>query len=229
MKRPIVAVLIAVFATIVVGALCYFLLVGPKKGELDKKQKEIESTENKIESEKNTYKKLVDIKNRSAEYEARLASLQSKIPKEPELPSLIRNLQAAADVGTGAGLPWLSFSPGAVSGGGEGGVSSYTFSMAVAGFYDEVVDLVYRLESMQRAVAITSIALSATESILDMSYSPNLGLVEAAIEATTYTFAQPVGAAAPAEATPKPSGEEEVPEEEKAPEEVEKPPEVEQP
>ncbi|MBU4385588.1 MAG: type 4a pilus biogenesis protein PilO [Actinobacteria bacterium] len=216
MKRPIVAALIAVFATIVVGAMCYFLLVGPKKGELDKKQKEIESTENKIESEKNTYKKLVDIKNRSAEYEARLASLQSKIPQGPDLPSLIRNLQAAADVGTGAGLPWLSFSPGTVSGGGEGGVSSYTFSMSVAGFYDEVVDLVYRLESMQRAVTIDSIALSATESILDMAYSPNLGLVQAEISAKTFTFAEAAGAAAPPETpTPKP--------EEEAPPEVEKP------
>lgn len=214
LKRPIVAVLIAVFLAVVVGALGYFLLVGPKKGSLDTKQKEVESTQNKITSEKNTYKELVDIKNRSAEYEAKLASLQAKIPEEPELPSLIRNLQAAADVGTGAGLPWLSFSPGAMAAGaagdpGSGQVSSFTFNMTVGGFYDEVVDLIYRIESMQRAVAINSISMMSTESILQMKYSPNLGLVQVSIDATTYTLAQPTGAeAATSEPEPKPSGEE---------------------
>jgi type IV pilus assembly protein PilO len=207
MKKPVVAVLIAVFLTVVVGALGYFLLVGPKKGSMDTKQKEIESTENKIQAEKNTYKELVDIKNHSAEYEAKLASLQSKIPQEAELPSLIRNLQAAADVGTGAGLPWLSFSPGQLSP-GEGQVSSYTFNMTVAGFYDEIVDLIYRIESMQRAVAIESITMAATESILEMKYSPNLGLVQASIDATTYTFASPPAAAgATPEPVPQPEGE----------------------
>ena len=224
MKKPVVAMLIAVFLAVVIGALAYFLLVGPKKGELDKKQKEIESTENKIQSEKNTYKELVDIKNRSAEYEAKLASLQAKIPEEPELPTLIRNLQAAADVGTGAGLPWLSFTPGALASGGGAQVSSYTFTMMVGGFYDEIVDLIYRIESMQRAVAVNSISMTTTESILEMKYSPNLGLVEATIDATTYTLSKPAGEAEATEPQPKPEsgGEEESPEEspEETPEET---------
>ena len=220
MKRPLVAILIAVFLAIVVGAVGYFLLVGPKKGTIDKKQKEIESTENKIQSEKNTYKKLVDIKNRSAEYEARLASLQGKIPDEPELPSLIRNLQSAADVGTGAGLPWLSFAPGEIQS-GEGELSSYTFNMQVAGFYDEVVDLVYRMEKMQRSVIIETINMAVTTSILSMEYSPNLGLVEVTIDAKAFTFAAPRGAAAEPAPSPAPSGTEEGGEEESTSEETE--------
>jgi type IV pilus assembly protein PilO len=226
MKRPLVSVLIAVFLTIVIAALGYFLLVGPKKGNIDNLQKEIVSTENKIESEKNTYQRLTEIKNRSAEFEARLAALQGKIPEEPELPSLIRNIQAAADVGTGAGLPWLSFAPGTV-GSEQAGLSSYTFSMSVGGFYDEVVDLIYRLESMQRAVAVTGVSLSTTTSILNMEYSPNLGLVQADIEAKTFTFAVPADGAAEQPAEPQPQqteegeeaeGQEAAPEEERMPE-----------
>jgi len=200
-RRPAVVLLIAVFVSVVIAALGYFLLVGPKKGTIDKKQKEIEATENKIQTEKNTYRDLTDIKNRSAEYESKLASLQAKIPAQPELPSLIRTIQAAADPGTGAGLPWLSFAPGEVSGAtvtqGQAGASysNYTFKMTAAGFYDDVVDLVYRMERFPRSVIIDSIGITATTGILNVTYSANLGLVQADIGARTFTFSQPVGAA----------------------------------
>lgn len=195
LKRPAVALLIAVFLAIVIFAAGYFLLIGPKKGTIDSKQKEIEKTENLIVQEKGTYNQLVDIKNRSAEFEARLASVQAMIPAEPELPSLIRNIQAAADPGTGAGIPWLSFAPSDLTpattgtGGTAAGYSTYTFSMTCAGFYYEVVDLIYRMERFQRAVVIDSIAMTPTTSILTKTYSPNLGLVQTQLSARTFTFA----------------------------------------
>jgi len=193
-RRPGLMLIIAVLICVVIGALGYFLLIGPKKGELSNKQKEVEATQAKIETEKNTYKQLLDIKNRSAEYEARLAELQAKIPQQPELPSLIRSIQAASDPGTGAGLPWLSFSPGEVSSGGEG-YSTYTFTMTAAGFYDEVVDLIYRMERFKRAVVIESIGLTPTTAILGTTYSANLGLVQANITGKTFTFYSATGAA----------------------------------
>ncbi|MDD5447912.1 MAG: type 4a pilus biogenesis protein PilO [Actinomycetota bacterium] len=201
--------LIGVLAAVVIGALGYFLLIGPKNAQINEKQKQIEETENKIEQEKNTYKTLLEIKNRSAEYEARLAALQAMIPEEAGLPSLIRNIQQAADAGSGAGLPWLSFSPGEIQAGGEAGgggeISSYTFSISVAGFYDEVVDFTYRLESMQRAVVVNTIDMSPTTDVLQMSYSPNLGIVEAKIEAKTFTMAKPAAEATETPATPAPA------------------------
>lgn len=196
MRRSLIILLIGVLATVVIGALGYFLLIGPKNAQINEKQKQIEETENKIEQEKNTYKTLLEIKNKSAEYEARLAALQAMIPEEAGLPSLIRNIQQAADAGSGAGLPWLSFSPGEVQAGGEAGgggeISSYTFSISVAGFYDEVVDFIYRLESMQRATIVSSVDMSPTEDVLQMKYSPNLGITETTIEAKTFTMAKPL-------------------------------------
>lgn len=203
LRRPLVALLIGLFAAIVVGAAGYFLLVGPKKGQVDKKQKEIEATESKIQQEKSTYKQLTDIKNRSAEFEAKLASLQAKIPQQPELPSLIRNIQAAADPRTGVGLPWLSFSPSDVTASTTGGVSSYDFSMRISGFYDQTVDLIYRLERMERAIVIKSVNMTPTTSILGLAYSPNLGLVSVDLDCKTFTFASPPGAAGQA-TTPAP-------------------------
>jgi Tfp pilus assembly protein PilO len=195
MRRPAVALLIGLLAAILVGAIGYFLLVGPKKAQVDKTQKAIESVENQITQQKDTFKQLSDIKNRSAEFEAELASLQAKIPQQPELPSLIRNLQAAADPVTGAGLPWLSFTPSDIAAGTAGGVSSYSFGMKVAGFYSEVVDLIYRMERMERAIIVNTVNMAPTTTILTNTYSPNLGLVTCDIAAKTFTFAQPAGAA----------------------------------
>lgn len=205
MRRPGLVSIIAVFICIVIGALGYFLLIGPKMGKISNKKKAVEAEEAKILTEKNTYKQLLDIKNRSAEYEARLTELQAKIPAQPELPSLIRSIQAASNPATGAGLPWLSFSPGEVSSGGEG-YSTYTFTMTASGFYDEVVDLVYRMERFKRAVVIESISLAPTSSILGTTYSPNLGLVQASITGKTFTFYSAAGAAvAPTTAPAAPS------------------------
>ena len=192
MRRPAVALLIGLLAALLVGAMGYFLLVGPKKAKVNTTQKEIESVENQITEQKNTFKQLTDIKNRSAEFEAKLASLQAKIPQQPELPSLIRNLQTAADPMTGAGLPWLSFTPADVTA-GTGGVSSYDFGMKVSGFYSEVVDLIYRMERMERAIVVKTVTITPTTSILDNTYSPNLGLVGCDIAAKTFTFASPAG------------------------------------
>lgn len=203
MRRPAVALLIGLLAAIIVGAIGYFLLVGPKKAQVDKTQKEIESVENQITEQKNTFKQLSDIKNRSAEFEAKLASLQSKIPQQPELPSLIRNLQAAADPVTGAGLPWLSFTPADIVAGTGGSFSSYDFGMKVSGFYSEVVDLIYRMERMERAIVIKTVNMAPTTTILETTYSPNLGLVGCDIAAKTFTFAQPAGAATSPTAAPQ--------------------------
>jgi type IV pilus assembly protein PilO len=203
MRRPAVALLIGLFAAIVVGAAGYFLLVGPKKADVDKKQKEIESVENQITEQKNTYKQLTEVKNRSAEFESRLAGLQARIPEQPELPALIRNIQAAADPLTGAGLPWLSFAPTDISAATAGGINQYDFNMRVSGFYSEVVDLIYRLERMQRIIVVRSLNLVPTSAILDNTYSANLGLVSCDLQARTFTYATKEG---PSAATSTPSG-----------------------
>lgn len=191
LRRPAIALLIALLIAIVIGAVGYFFLVGPKKGKVDSIQKEIEATNAKIAEQKNTFRQLSDIKNRSAEFEAKLASLQAKIPQQPELPSLIRNIQTAADIKTGAGLPWLSFAPKDIVAGTNGAPPSYDFQMRVSGFYDQVVDLIYRMERMERAIVVTKVNMTPTQAILDMPYSANFGLVACDITATTFTFQGP--------------------------------------
>ncbi len=203
MRRPLIPVLIGVFLLVLILALGYFLGIAPLRGKIDKTQKEIEATQNKIETEKSTYRQLMEIKNRAPEYEARLAELQAMIPAEPELPGLIRNIQAVADPGSGAGVPWLSFAPGQISAGGEG-YSTYTLSIATAGLYDMVVDFIYRLERLPRAVVIDSISMSVTTSVLEEPFPHNLGLVQAQISGKTFTFAQAPGAAAAPAPTPTP-------------------------
>lgn len=165
-KNPLIVLLIVVFLTIVVGAAGYFLLVGPRKATIDNKQKEIEGVRNEIDTEKQTNKKLLETKNKATEYEAKLAQLDAVIPQDPQLPQLIRNLQAAADPGTGAGLPWLSFSPAEISSGETGaGYNTYNFSMSVAGYYKEINDLVYRIERFPRAVIIESLSINSTNAL----------------------------------------------------------------
>lgn len=78
--------------------------------------------------------------------------------------------------------------------------------MTTAGFYDEVVDLVYRMERFKRAVVIDSISLAPTTSILNTTYSANLGLAQASISGRTFTFYSAPGAAgAPATVPTVPS------------------------
>lgn len=207
-KKPRIAALVAVLASILVLGAGYFLLIGPRKGAVSKKQKEVEAVQQKVQAEKVAYRELLNIKNRSAEYEQKLAYLQSIIPKEPELPGLIRSIQAVADPGGGAGVPWLAFSPSDVTAPEAGaGYFVYTFSMRVGGFYDEIVDLLYRMERMPRAVVVDTVSITPTTGFLQRTFHSNLGVVQAEIQAKTFTFAQPAGSQAPAPApAPAPSG-----------------------
>ncbi|MBU1672484.1 MAG: type 4a pilus biogenesis protein PilO [Actinobacteria bacterium] len=205
-RRPAIALLIGLLLAIVVGALGYFLLVGPRKGTIDDKQKDIEAKQQQIETEKGNLRQLQDIKNHAAEYEAQLAQLQAKIPKEPDLPSLIRNIQAAADPGSGAGVPWLSFAPGEIAAGEGGAFQQFTFSMRAGGFYDEIVDLIYRMERFARAVVIDTVNIVQSAGFLQRTYDLNLGVVQMDLTAKAFTFA-PVapgegGAVTPTTPTP---------------------------
>ncbi len=212
LRRPVVALLIALLAGILIFAAGYFLLIGPKKGAVSKKQKEVEAAQQKLEAEKATYRELLNIKNRSAEYEARLAYLQSIIPQEAGLPQLIRSIQAAADPGTGAGVPWLGFTPSDITAGEAGtNYSSYTFTMKVGGFYDQVVDLIYRMERFPRAVVINSVNMTLSTGMLESNwmqtygFSKDFGVVSCDIQAKTFTFATaPSAAAAAPGSTPAP-------------------------
>jgi Tfp pilus assembly protein PilO len=204
LRRPLIIALIAVLLSIILVALMFFFLISPKNKEKDKVLADIQNTDTQINAEKAKNKTLIDIKNKSAEYEARLAAAQAMIPAQPELPALIRMLQAAADPGTGADIPWLSFTPGDVGGGAAGsaaaatsagGYSQYTFGLSVAGFYDDITEFVYRIERFQRAVIVDSIQLTPTSAILTTAYDPNVGLVQAQISARTFTFASAPGAA----------------------------------
>lgn len=196
-KNPLIVLLIFVFLAIVAGAAGYFLLIGPRKATIENKQKELEAVKQEIEAEKMTHEKLLETKDKAAEYESKLAKLDAIIPQAPELPQLIRNIQAAADPGTGAGIPWLSFTPSEVAGGEGASFSTYNFSMTVAGYYDEVTDLVYRIERFTRAVMIETISISSTTDIIGWGsvwgdyweINENWGLVQAEISAKTFTYA----------------------------------------
>jgi Tfp pilus assembly protein PilO len=206
------ALLVALLAGLLVLAAGYFLLIGPKKGAVSKKQKEVEAAQQKLETEKTTYRELLKIKNNSAEYEAELANLQSIIPQDPGLPQLIRSIQAAADPPNGAGVPWLSFTPSEITAGEAGAkYNTYTFSMRVGGFYDQVVDLIYRMERFPRAVVINSVTLSLSTGFLQSNWmesygaAKDFGVVSCDIQAKTFTFATAPGAATAApSSTPAP-------------------------
>lgn len=215
MRRPFIILIIALFVSIVIGVVGYFVFVAPKNAQVDEVQKDIEATENEIRAEEASLKQLEKMKEDAATYEARLASVQAMIPTEPDLPGLIRSIQAAADPDTGAGLPWLSFSPTEIytsttsTGTGGAAYSEYSFNMSCAGFYDEVVDLIYRMERFQRQVVLESVAMTPTSNILTINYSPNLGLVQCQLTAKTFTFAQPsqTGTTTTVPTTPTPTPE----------------------
>jgi len=201
--KPIFVVLIAVVLTVLIAALMYFMLISKRQADIDNAAKEVEQQKQLVNVERANYQKLVETKNKLPEHEARLAMVQGMIPEKPELPSLMRTIQAAYDPGTGAGLPWLSFTPSEVGGGATAGTAagtgyySISFSLTCAGWYDDLVDFVYRVERFSRVVIIDSVNITPTASILTIPYSPNLGLVQAQITARTFTFEAPTGAGAP--------------------------------
>lgn len=188
---------VLVFALVMLGVLVlwFFLIWSPQSNKIDEARTAADAAENQEQTLKLEVQRLQALEKQAPQLRERAARADTAIPEDPQLAQFILQVQEAADA---SGVEWISVSPSppaaaagpaATAGTPQaGGVRQVAISMSVEGGYFQVQDFITRLETLSRAVKISSVALTGGKddpTHLAAALSMNMFVVPATAGTTT--------------------------------------------
>lgn len=203
-------VLAGVLALVLLAVLYYFLLLAPAQSEYAEAVEERQRLEAQRAQLEREVARLEAVRRDAPEIQRRILEYSRRIPDSDEIDTLLVQIE---EVGTDAGVTWLSItpeSPTAPPGGGDFSVIPIT--MSFEGTYAELLEFLTQLKNLSRLVTINEVtyeeveenettgAEGTTQEEDDTVGESNLLTVDLAAE----TYVQPAGEPVPV--TPPPEG-----------------------
>ncbi len=173
--------IVVIVLIVVVAAAAFFLLLLPKFSQMTTLDDQIAATESDIASAQSLLEQRQAQKSRSAQTEAQLLALSNELPENPEIPSLIVELQDTVNT---SGMEFVSLEP-AVPEVREEGYSAIVSTMFVRGSWQDMVDLLQRLRRITRQIRITEFEVIPSETDEDQ---PEPFQIEATVMIEIYTM-----------------------------------------
>ena len=190
MKKQIPLWPVALLGILIVAAIAYFLLIGPKRAEAGKLAEEIAQLETQVR----TAKLASEPKEAGTQLKvAGLFELTKAMPDRDDMPGIILELNAIAEA---AGVTFKSISPQPIVAGA--GYRSLPISLSFEGNYYDLTDFLFRLRNL---VAVRDGRLSSagrffTLDTLDM-HDAGLPRIEAILVVSAYVYDAAAQSAAP--------------------------------
>jgi Tfp pilus assembly protein PilO len=160
MSRRIKLALIAV-GILAIALAVFFLLLNPMRGDIDELRSSIDDEDMKIMAATQELARAEQTQREGRRNQGRLLELAKMIPSEPEVPSLILQIQDLADK---AGIDWIQVSPSQPSFIEGLGYGTLSLSLDFSGTFYDVSDFIYRAEQMVagpgRLLAVRDVTLS---------------------------------------------------------------------
>ena len=170
--------MLAVIALLLVAAIAVVaLLIVPKFTELADLDRQAAEAQAQLDQTVAQLAQLQQAKANAAVTQSELLRLGNEFPENPELPSLIIELQDAANA---AGLTFMRISPAEPVAPAGAQYTELPVTVNVQGYWSDVLDYMRRLNRMTRAIRITDVALapttSAPDAVVDEETGPKLNL-----------------------------------------------------
>jgi type IV pilus assembly protein PilO len=146
----------AAVLAVVVAAAAIFLLVVPQftqLGDLEARRLAAEQTMSQTQAK---LAQLEQVKRGASETQAQLIKIGNQVPDNPELPTLVLELQSAAD---SAGLDFQSIKPAIPADVAGAGYREILIQMKLQGRWADVLDFLRRTQQMTRGVRMVSVEL----------------------------------------------------------------------
>ena len=175
--RNILILGLLIIVLVVVGY--YFLLLSPLLGTLDARAQERSAKESELASLQQEVAQLEAAKRNAPETERQLLELAKRVPTQPEIPTLVVQIEDVADA---SGVSQLSIEPGTPGpppGGGDFSVVPVT--MSFEGTYEQLQDFLLRTRNLARLVTVNSVTycrvvpLGTGESTCTLEEVPTAG------------------------------------------------------
>ena len=152
------------FLVIVLLAVGYFFLfLRPLLNNLDERAQERTDKQAQLANLRQQVAELEAVRQNAPEIERQLLELSKRIPTQPEIPTLVVQIEEIADA---AGVTQLSIEPGDVEpppGGGDFSVVPVT--MSFTGTYEQMQDFLLRTRNLARLVTVRSVTYCRAEPL----------------------------------------------------------------
>jgi type IV pilus assembly protein PilO len=153
-RRYIVTGVIA----LVVVLLFFMVILKPKFSQISKVREEIATEQQEKQTLEIKLRQLRQSQRNQVETQAQLAELNRALPSVPDLPALIRQLQAVA---SNSGMDLVSIAPSPPTEVTDStGVQTVNVNVQVTGGFFRLESFMTRLEDLPRVVEVTSISVS---------------------------------------------------------------------
>jgi type IV pilus assembly protein PilO len=151
--RNILVLVLLVLLLLVVGY--YFLFLGPLLDRLGERSEERSAKEAQLANLRQEVAELEAVQRSAPETERQLLELSKRVPTQPEIPTLVVQMEDVADA---AGVTQLSIQPGTP--GPPPGGSDYSVvpvTMSFEGTYEQLVDFLRRTRQLARLVTVNGV------------------------------------------------------------------------
>jgi type IV pilus assembly protein PilO len=172
--RNILILGLLVILLLVVGY--YFLVLGPLLNNLDERAQERSEKEAKLANLQRDVAQLEQVRRNAPELERQLLEYSKRIPEEPEIPTLVVQIEEIARASGVTQLSIIPGTPGSPPGGGNYSVLSIT--MTFEGTYEELQEFTRRTDNLVRLVTINDVTYCRVP-ILDTEHACPIEAVEA--------------------------------------------------
>jgi type IV pilus assembly protein PilO len=145
---------VLVIVLLVVGY--YFLLLGPLMSTLDERAQERDDKDAQLTSLRQQVAELEAARDNAPQTQRQLLELSKRVPEQPEVPTLVVQMEEIADE---AGVTQVLIEPGTPgppTGGGEFSVLPVT--MSFEGTYEELQDFLFRVRNLARLVTVNQMS-----------------------------------------------------------------------
>ncbi len=177
--RNVLLLGLLVILILVVGY--YFLLLRPLLSTLDERAQERDDKQAQLAGLQQQVAELEAVRRNAPELERQILEYSKRIPEEPEIPTLVVQIE---EIARASGVTQLSIVPGTPrSPPGGGNYSVMPITMAFEGTYEELQDFTRRTHNLARLVTINDV-IYCRVPILDTEHSCPIETGEAAGEAT---------------------------------------------
>jgi type IV pilus assembly protein PilO len=147
--------ILGLLAIVIVVIGFYFFLLSPLLQSLNEQAQAREDKQAQLDEVQQQVNELEEVRRNSPEIERQLLELSKRVPTQPQIPTLVVQVQEIADA---AGVTQLVVEPGdaaAPAGGGDYRVVPVT--MQFNGTYDQMQDFLLRMRNLARLVAVTDV------------------------------------------------------------------------
>jgi type IV pilus assembly protein PilO len=150
--------ILGILGIVIVVIGFYFLLLSPLLQSLNEQAQAREDKQAQLEQVQQEVNELEEVRRNSPEIQRQLLELSKRVPTQPQIPTLIVQVEEIADA---SGVTQLSVDPEpptAPAGGGDYRVVPVT--MSFDGTYDQMQDFLLRTRNLTRLVTVTDVDYS---------------------------------------------------------------------